>query len=408
MNRIASFPVSAEPIAFPIAVAGGPSSRPQRAIDLNRAANSLPRSSHFTNASIGAANNSDLLESIPPRSIAETLLRLEEADAGLRIDRVHPGSIRVKDDGLWADNQRFGLDGDGFVRLCDCVNAPSHYLAGLPSSIGTSAVQFHIEQRDYCPPRHRDGQTAIISRGGRFLSMGRSDLLNLTGSEVVTAALEGVGERYADLKVSDLRFNDESFTLEFISSREATEVRVGDGICAGLQVQHSRLGDLPTVILSFVYRLICRNGMVHRECTGARHTSRIRRLVGGTDAATEQLRTQIRRLSSERWTHAQRLLEPICRSSQEPIANPLGVMERFLRSGRLFSANLLQWLQEAWALEGSEPTAFGVLNALTRVATHEMRLSQRQRRALAALAGIYARQSTHICPHCFSVLNTNA
>ena len=398
---MASLPVDVLRTLVPATNSHGQQWRSPR--EIIRAANSTP-----TANSVRAANNDDLLESTPPRSIAAVLRRLEEADAGLRIERVHPDSIRVKDDGLWADNQRFDLVGDGFVRLCESVNAPSSYLAGLPSSLGTSALQFHIEQRDYCPPRLRDGQTAIISRGGRFLSMGRSDLLNLTGSEVVTAALEGVGESYADLEVSDLRFNDESFTLEFISSREATEVRVGDVISSGLQVQHSRLGDHPTVILSFVYRLICRNGMVYRECTGARRTSRIRRLAGGSDAAVEQQRHQIRRLSGERWTHAQRLLEPIRRSSQEPVAKPLGVMERFLRSGRLFSRDLLQWLEEAWAAENSERTAFGVLNALTRVATHEMRLSERQRRALAALAGIYARQSTHICPHCFSVLSTNA
>jgi hypothetical protein len=63
-------------------------------------------------------------------------------------------------------------------------------------------------------------------------------------------------------------------------------------------------------------------------------------------------------------------------------------------------------LLEAWRVEGEENTHYGAVNALTRVATHDLDLSERQRRVLAALAGILAFSEVHLCPRCFSVLGT--
>jgi len=80
-------------------------------------------------------------------------------------------------------------------------------------------------------------------------------------------------------------------------------------------------------------------------------------------------------------------------------------LQRFLRQARMHSARLLKLVEAAWRAEGAEPTAFGFLNALTRVATHEADLSAPQRRRLDLLAGIFAGQERHLCPACFSVLS---
>jgi hypothetical protein len=61
-------------------------------------------------------------------------------------------------------------------------------------------------------------------------------------------------------------------------------------------------------------------------------------------------------------------------------------------------------VEAAWNSEGAEPTAFGVLNALTRVATHDPSLSDQQRRRLDLLAGIFAGQDVHLCSHCYSLI----
>ena len=79
-------------------------------------------------------------------------------------------------------------------------------------------------------------------------------------------------------------------------------------------------------------------------------------------------------------------------------------LEQFLHQARMHSRGLMDGLQNAWAVEGDERTAFGLLNALTRLATHDAGLSARQRAALARLAGIYANRNGHLCPRCFSML----
>jgi hypothetical protein len=72
----------------------------------------------------------------------------------------------------------------------------------------------------------------------------------------------------------------------------------------------------------------------------------------------------------------------------------------------MHSARLLNLVDAAWKTEGGESTAYGFLNALTRVATHEIELSVPQRRRLDLLAGIFAGQDVHLCPACFSVMAT--
>jgi len=44
-------------------------------------------------------------------------------------------------------------------------------------------------------------------------------------------------------------------------------------------------------------------------------------------------------------------------------------------------------LLEAWRVEGSEETEFGLVNAITRVATHDETLTSRERRLLARARG---------------------
>jgi hypothetical protein len=113
---------------------------------------------------------------------------------------------------------------------------------------------------------------------------------------------------------------------------------------------------------------------------------------------------QIRRLVTEAWGGLQAKLTAI-RQLQDERVEVQQTIAQFLRQARMFSQGLLQRLLQAWqGHEAGEPSAFGLLNAFTWVATHSHDLSHRQRSRLARLAGIYANRHIHLCPHCFSVL----
>jgi hypothetical protein len=85
------------------------------------------------------------------------------------------------------------------------------------------------------------------------------------------------------------------------------------------------------------------------------------------------------------------------------------LMSRFLERGGMSTRLWLPRLRQAWQMDGSEPTAYGVMNAMTRIATHALpdsTVSPRHRRVLGGLAGILAFRELHICPRCFSTLKS--
>ena len=111
----------------------------------------------------------------------------------------------------------------------------------------------------------------------------------------------------------------------------------------------------------------------------------------------------IRRLTAETWRPLLEKLDAIRKLQQETV-NARAMLEQFVRRSRLYSQRTMNLLLSAWQIEGSESTAFGVLNALTWAATHSTELTDRQKEMLAQLAGIFANRRTHVCPKCFSVL----
>jgi hypothetical protein len=115
---------------------------------------------------------------------------------------------------------------------------------------------------------------------------------------------------------------------------------------------------------------------------------------------------QIRKLVTDTWSGLQEKLAAIRRLGDKRV-EVRAALERFLRQAHLYSVSLMAQLLHAWEEEGGESTAFGALNALTRVATHSPELPPWQRHRLSRLAGVYANQDVHLCPHCFSIIVVN-
>ena len=116
---------------------------------------------------------------------------------------------------------------------------------------------------------------------------------------------------------------------------------------------------------------------------------------------------QIRQLTSHTWSRLREQIEAIRRLQDDrfkPEQAPV-ILDQFVRRSRLYSNRLMQLVQAAWNADGNELTAFGMLNALTWVASHAVELTPRQRRMLLQLAGVFANHRIHICPRCFSVIH---
>jgi hypothetical protein len=171
---------------------------------------------------------------------------------------------------------------------------------------------------------------------------------------------------------------------------------------AGLRITHSFTGWHATTVQSFLYRLVCENGMTHRECVSSRSAHTRRLPVSHPDALALQT-AQVRRLAKQTWQALDAKLESVRTLQDEPV-DATGLMIRWIERARLSTRYVLPRLRQAWEEEGSEPTIYGVVNAFTRAGTHGRVLSARVRRTLMALGGTLAFHRMHLCPQCFSMM----
>jgi hypothetical protein len=322
---------------------------------------------------------------------------------GLTSERFPMSQLRFEGDRIIAGERELTLGSDGIRRLCGHFGAPADYLRErLSPQLRDSALQFHARSTGSGRSGLNDANSRILYRDGSFVDIGRVDLHTLECEAVVGAVKQGFGDDGSTIEVEELEIVDEGFRLDVISPLISSEVRKGDIIQGGVRVEHAYTGERATTVFAFVVRLVCLNGMVHRECVGSRETARTRRLDASRDDAEALQVDQVRRLVDTTRKGLGEKLESIRQLAQEKADERQ--LEQLLRRARMHSRTVMNRLRESWAAEGGEQTAFGLFNALTRLGTHGTDLSRRQRATLTRLAGIYANRHGHLCPQCFSIL----
>lgn len=323
--------------------------------------------------------------------LANAIATVSGHDAAIEERSVTSQLAITEDCMLLADDRQFSLSEHGFEQLCGRISAPAPYLRSLDLDVRQSVLQRHIARGDLDSDR-----LTVISRGNEFLGFGRADLLRISGREAFEAIQEGVSR---DIEVSTLKVQGESVHADLLVENALAEVAPGDILRAGLQVTHSLIGDHATWIEAYILRLQCANGMTHRECVSAR----TRRLpIGHKDARQMQI-AQVRRLAADTASALEKKLATIRELRDQPV-DVDRMLTRWLDRARLSTRRWLPVALNAWETEGGEATAYGLMNALTRIATHGEGISARQRRIFSGLAGLLAFQRVHICPRCFSQL----
>ena len=335
-------------------------------------------------------------------SFEEALAAIQAADASLSEDRVAVDQLTIELDMLSAGERQFRLTEKGLALLCNRFERqpkPSvRYLSSLPAGQRTELLRLHLSEGV-----GGDGTISLFRRGADLVGFGRPDLGRLTGGDVLEAASAGTGGRVEDLEVTRSGVADESLQFDLIVHRASHEVRRGDVVTAGVRVTHSLTGDFATRIEGYLHRLACTNGAVHRECVGPREVPRTRRLPTSHPRAREQQREQIRRLVADALGTLNRRFAGLERLTTERM-DVEHFATHWLRRSRLSPHRLMPLLRQAHAEEGGEETAYGALNAFTRVATHQTELSPNIRDVLAHLGGLLAVGHSRLCPRCWSLI----
>jgi hypothetical protein len=311
---------------------------------------------------------------------------------------VPPDAVEFVGDEVRVNDRSWYRNQDALKRTYRNINAPGEFLCGLNPKI-QGAVLAEAFGRGDC------GETITITvRGGELYTICRGDLTRLTKSEVLAAVIRTLGEHAKSLSPTKIGMAGDLLDLELTTPRKSIDVRRGDAVQGGLHISHSVYGEQATVVETFSFRLVCLNGMMHRECPSQAGFARTRKLPLGHTNGKELQMEQVGRLVKQAWDRMEPLLQEL-RGTGERTADVEAVLTGWLQRARISTTAMMPRLREAWQAEGAENTQYGAINALTRVATHGDGLSDRQRRALASLAGLVAFSKVHICPRCFTVLS---
>jgi hypothetical protein len=301
-------------------------------------------------------------------------------------------------EGIRCGGDTIRTDEAGRSRLFEKLGAPARYLTKLSPKFQASALNEHAERGDF------GKAPKLVLDQDRFLTIVPGELFSLPNAAVLRAIEQALEDECDSLIVTRVRQDIDRLDIDLVSPSKEEIVRTGDVVQSGLHIVHERFGTQATLVEAFVYRLICRNGMTRRECVNdGAPPLRTRKLPVDFPNNRELQMSQIRRLAQRNWSLLETQLSAF-RATSERSANVEELLTRWLQRARISTNNMLPRLLAAWHEEGAEQTQYGAINALTRVATHDQALSERQRRTLAALAGLLAFSEVHICKLCFSVL----
>lgn len=331
-----------------------------------------------------------------PRLTVEDALRMLEArEQEFREFRVPVRTLRVEPMALVVEGARLTMDRASMRRFCRQAGAPVSYLFRLSRDLRAQLLQHHVDRADL-------GEfVAVVSRDDGFVGFANSGLLRLREPEVVRAVLDGIPAD-AGPYIDSFHVDDDELRLDLVAQATTEEVAPGDVVAAGLRITHSVLGRAATRIESFMVRRVCANGLISHDCVKSERT---RRLPINHPNAHELQVEQVRRLAREAWS----LLSGKLAAFRDLLNERVDVeqlLRTWVRRAGLSHRRLLPALIVAWEAEGGAPTVYAAVNALSRLATHGLHLSLRQRRILAGMAGLLvgSRSDGHLCPRCFSIL----
>jgi len=315
-------------------------------------------------------------------------------EAGLRELR-YAGGMGFK---IGAD--RYEFSPAAWDTACGYMAIPSDLLVQLGRGLGGLVVK----------SIHGSGRRARIApdelqlaydNKGKVVSVAPTKLACLSNKEVVAAIQDAWPGHISSetLSVANLHITETEFEITCYTDQLTAEPRPGDVLCGGITIRHSQVGTSPTVVLSYLRRLVCSNGMTQRVCLQGR-PSRTKRCKA--ENSSGRMLEAIRQQLGHAWGQLDERLEGIKELLDHRLDGnklPEGLRRRWSINRRL-AAEIAQ------AFENDELdrtfTEYDLINALSRVATHSVGLAPRYQRHLSLAAGMFAQRHVHQCPMCGS------
>jgi len=284
-----------------------------------------------------------------------------------------------------------------WATFCKYLNLPEDLLPQLKTGLGNLV----LKSLNAVGRRGKKAPEVIrfsYDKEGQIISLTPTDLVCLPNDEVTRIIQEATPREIISETLSvRLSLTPTEFELDCYTNQRSVQPRDGDILYGGVSIRHSQTGTATTVVLGYIHRVVCTNGMTQRVC------------LAGKPARTKRCR-------------AKNSKEPVCEAIREQIGQAwIQIQERLdglkeLTKHSLETHELPEALRRRWSINrdvaaeiaaalnqdefGGSYTEYDLVNALSRVATHSRRLAPRYRRHLALVAGMFAQRHIHRCPQC--------
>ena len=328
----------------------------------------------------------------PGLSLPEVLDRVRRTRVEVRTARL--SDLRYEGDAWFRSrDERFEFSPAALDALCRSVRIPQDLLPELGADLGDQVLR-RIHERGRRAAGARELVQLAVNHAGLVVSLAPAGLALLSNEAIVEAVEDAWPDKISaeTVAAAQLFLDDTQFELSCYTKQLATEPKVGDILYGGITIQHSQTGIGPTVVLAYVHRRVCGNGMTSRICLGGK-ACRTRRSHKGAEATLRAVKRQIVQAFyqlHERLDGVQKLLDHRLQVDELPHS---------LRRRWSINRRVAQQISDAIENDGLV-TEYELMNALSWVATHSNDLSIRHRRRLSLAAGMLAQRHIHRCSEC--------
>ena len=326
---------------------------------------------------------------------------LQQLELGISRLDLSPSDIRMLDSGeIRIHSDKFTLNPEAQKCIARLVQCPVKFFESVPVDLRSGITNRLL------PVSRVERISVTLLDNSEVVGFSDARLISLMGTEVLEAAFdmipESVKTELEHLEVRRFRSSVDVLELDVTTPTASVELRVGDIAAAGISIYHSSSGASATQISTYLHRLVCTNGLLVPVCRNDERL-RIRRLDKSRFSKKEMLEN-IRRISRIAWNNLDIKLQALAELSRNKV-DPEAVLEDLVKRMHL-NKKISQALREALQSDelGFDGSQLGVINALSRLATHHSGLNRMLRRRLMEASGILSQEEVHRCPTCLSIV----
>ena len=335
-------------------------------------------------------------------SLLLTTEKISEKYTGSKSYVITSENITITDRGLLSTQKNeFPFTFEGLDQFAQIAEIPKPFFRTLEPDLQSMIFnrRFQNALRDQRIPRDI---RINLNQEDQIIGFDDPKLFRISPVKLMEIVASSLPRNLSAEKVKVARADVGTKTLQIscVSPDNITEPRPGDIINGGIDIVHHISGNAGTQIRCYLRRLVCSNGATAHICNDNKQL-RVRRLNNGRFDENDML-AQIQRLLTEAWRQIDEKLVAV-RSLVEKKITSLDFLEhertRFSLNDRMLTAVQLAINEDEFGPTG---TQFDIFNAISRVATHNQKLTFRQQRTLSRLAGEFSQQDVNKCDKCGS------